>query len=221
MVVADINREGGEETVSQIREHGFSALFARTDVSRTDDVREMVAMALRVFGRIDILHNNAYWAPAPLESPVVDTTEADWDRTLAVTLTGVFLGCKYVIPTMIECGGGVIVNTASTAGLVSLPRFAAYMAAKGGVVQLTRSVAMDYGARGIRCNAVCPGLIQTPATEPLLADPGRRQALTSRQLLAQIGQPEDIARAVLFLASDESSFITGQTLVVDGGRIIA
>jgi NAD(P)-dependent dehydrogenase (short-subunit alcohol dehydrogenase family) len=219
VVVADVDPEGGEETARQIREDGGSGLFARTDVSRSEDVQQMVATTLERFGQLDILHNNAYWAP--LYRPLVDTAEEEWDRTLDVTLKGVFLGCKYAIPPMIERGGGVIVNTASTAALVASPQFAAYMAAKGGVVTLTRSVAMDYGPSGIRCNAVCPGLIETPATAPVLADPERRQWLTSKLLVGRIGRPEDIARAVVYLASDESSFMTGQTLVVDGGRLIA
>jgi len=219
VVIADLNPDGGEETARQIREDGGSALFARTDVSRPEDVQQMVATTLDRFERLDILHNNAYWAP--LYRPLVDTAEEEWDRTLDVTLKGVFLGCKYAIPPMIERGGGVIVNTASTAALAASPQFAAYMAAKGGVVALTRSVAMDYGASGIRCNAVCPGLIETPATAPVLADPERRQWLTSKLLVGRIGRPEDIAQAVVYLASDESSFMTGQTLVVDGGRLIA
>ena len=219
VIVADVDPEGGEETVRQIREAGFPARSVPTDVARTEDAQRMVATAIEQFGRLDILHNNAYWAP--LYRPLVDTTEEEWDRTVDVTLKGVFLGCKYAIPAMIERGGGVIVNTASTAALAGSPQFAAYMAAKGGVVQLTRSVAIDYGAVGIRANAVCPGLTETPATEPVLADPERRQWLTSKLLVGRIGRPIDIAWAVVYLASDESSFMTGQTLVVDGGRMIA
>jgi NAD(P)-dependent dehydrogenase (short-subunit alcohol dehydrogenase family) len=219
VVVADIDEPGGLETVREIEADGAQAVFAPTDVSKPSDVAAMVAIATERFGRLDVLCNNAYWAP--LNRPLVDTTDEEWDRTLAVTLTGVFLGCRAAIPVMVRGGGGVIVNTASTSGLTASPQFAAYMAAKGGVVQLTRSVAFDYGPQGIRCTAVCPGLIDTPATAPVLADPERRAWLESKLLVGRIGVPRDIAQAVLFLASDESSFMTGQMLVVDGGRMIS
>jgi NAD(P)-dependent dehydrogenase (short-subunit alcohol dehydrogenase family) len=219
VVVADVNADGADETVETIRAAGGQAEFVRTDVSSAADVEAMVAQAVARFGRLDVLHNNAYWAP--LNTPVVVTTEAQWDRTLDVTLKSVFLGCKYAIPVMVESGGGSIVNTASTAALVASPQFAAYAAAKGGVVALTRSVAFDYGSQGIRCNAVCPGLTETPATAPVLADAQRRKWLTEKILVGRIGRPDDIAAAVLYLASDESGFVTGQTMVVDGGRQIA
>jgi NAD(P)-dependent dehydrogenase (short-subunit alcohol dehydrogenase family) len=177
----------------------------------------MVQACLKEYGALDILHNNAYWAP--LNRPLADTTEEEWDRTIDVTLKGVFLGCKYAIPEMIARGGGVIINTASTSGLTGSPAFAAYMAAKGGVIQLTRSVALDYGPYGIRCNAIAPGIIETPATRDILAEPQRRQQLLGRCLVGRIGQPEDVARAALYLASDDSSFMTGHVLVLDGGRM--
>jgi len=198
---------------------GGRGAVCRVDVSDDASVREMVDLATSRYGRLDVLHNNAYWAP--LNRSVTETSLAEWERTIAVTLTGVFLGCKHAIPPMIEGGGGVIVNTASVAALAASPRFGAYVAAKGGVVALTRSVAFDYGSRGIRCNAVAPGLIETPATEAVLADPERRAWLTSKILVGRAGQPSDIANAVLYLASDESAFMTGQTLVVDGGRLIS
>jgi NAD(P)-dependent dehydrogenase (short-subunit alcohol dehydrogenase family) len=219
VVVADVDAEGGEATARQIQEAGGEGAFVRTDVSEAGQVEQLVRAAVERFGGLDILHNNAYWAP--LYRPLVETSDQEWERTIAVTLKGVFLGCKYAIPVMIERGGGSIVNTASTAALAASPQFAAYMAAKGGVVALTRSVAMDYGGQGIRCNAICPGLTETPATAPVLADPERRRWLESKLLVGRVGQPEDIARGVLYLCSDESSFMTGQTLVVDGGRLIS
>jgi NAD(P)-dependent dehydrogenase (short-subunit alcohol dehydrogenase family) len=191
----------------------------RCDVTVANDVAALMTAATARFGRLDVLHNNAYWAPQ--NRPVVDTDEDEWDRALATSLKSVYLGCKYAIPAMLEGGGGTIVNTASTAGLIALPRFAAYTAAKGGVVALTRSVALDYGPQGIRCNAVCPGLVETPATAGLLADEDRREVFARKQLLGRFGQPTDIAAAVLFLASDESAYMTGQTLVVDGGRLVS
>jgi NAD(P)-dependent dehydrogenase (short-subunit alcohol dehydrogenase family) len=219
VVVADIDAEGGHATVEGIALERGQAEFVQTDVSQADQVQAMVARAVERFGRLDVLHNNAYWAP--LNTPVVDTTEEQWQRTIDVTLKSVYLGCKFAIPVMVERGGGSIVNTASTAALVASPQFAAYAAAKGGVVALTRNVAFDYGPRGIRCNAVCPGLIETPATAPVLADAQRRQWLTEKIVVGRIGRPDDIAAAVLYLASDESTFVTGQTIVVDGGRQIA
>ncbi|MDQ3715692.1 MAG: SDR family oxidoreductase [Actinomycetota bacterium] len=219
LVVADIDTAAAERTVAQIGDSGHAATECTVDVSLDESVRQMVDLTVATYGRLDVLHNNAYWAP--LNRSLTETSMPEWDRTIAVTLTGVFLGCKHAIPVMIEGGGGTIVNTASVSALAASPRFGAYIAAKGGVVALTRSVAFDYGSRGIRCNAVAPGLIETPATEAVLADPERRAWLTSKLLVGRAGQPSDIASAVLYLASDESSFMTGQTLVVDGGRLIS
>lgn len=219
VVVADIDPDGASGTVAEVDDAGGQATVCRVDVSDDESVREMVDLAVHTYGRLDVLHNNAYWAP--LNRSVTETSLSEWDRTIAVTLTGVFLGCKHAIPAMIEGGGGAIVNTASVSALAASPRFGAYIAAKGGVVALTRSVAFDYGPAGIRCNAVAPGLIETPATVAVLADPERRAWLTSKILVGRTGQPSDIANAVLYLASDESAFMTGQTLVVDGGRLIS
>lgn len=219
VVVADIDEAGGKRTVELIRDAGGSASFVETDVADPDSVAALVDTTVGRLGSLDILHNNAYWAP--LNRPIADTSQDEWERAIGVTLGGVFLGCKFAIPVMIRQGHGVIVNTGSTAGVVASPKFGAYMAAKGGVLALTRSVAFDYGADGIRCNAVCPGLTETPATAPVLADDDRREWLLQRIVVGRIGHPSDIAAAVLFLASDESSFMTGQLLVIDGGRTIA
>lgn len=219
VVVADIDTPRASRTVTEVEDRGGRATVCTVDVGDEDAIRDMVDLTVRTFGRLDVLHNNAYWAP--LNRPVTETSIQEWDRTIAVTLTGVFLGCKHAIPAMIASGGGAIVNTASVAALAASPRFGAYVAAKGGVVALTRSVAFDYGSVGIRCNAVAPGLIETPATEAVLADPERRAWLTGKLIVGRAGQPTDIANAVLYLASEESAFMTGQTIVVDGGRLIS
>ena len=220
VTVADIDERGGAETVALIEAEGGTARFAATDVTDPDAVQAMVDGAVAAYGRLHVLHNNAYWAP--LGRSVVDTSMQEWDRAIATTLTSVFLGCKAAIPHMVEAGGGTIVNTASTSGLAATPTFAAYIAAKGGVVALTRSVAFDFGRQGIRCNAVAPGLIKgTAATEPVFADPERLAFLNSKLVMGRPGEPTDIANAVLFLASDESAFMTGQTIAVDGGRLIS
>lgn len=217
--VADLNDDRGESVVAQIVQGGGDAYFVHTDVASPDSVQELIGRALSQFGRVDILHNNAYWAPN--YRPLGDTTLEEWDRAIAVSLTGVFLGCKFALPSMLAQGKGNIINTASAAAISASPKFAAYMAAKGGVVQLTRSVAYDYGKDGIRCNCICPGLIETPALMPLLADPDRRSWLMSKLLVDFTGKPLDIANAALFLATEESRYMTGQTLIIDGGRVLA
>jgi len=217
VTVADISRAGAEETLSAIEAEGCTARMSVVDVADAASVESMVEEVVGAYGRIDVLHNNAYWAP--LNRSVVDTTEEEWDQALAVTLKSVWLGCKYAIPHMVKGGGGAIVNTASTASFVAGPSFAAYIAAKGGVVALTRSVAYDFGKQGIRCNGVAPGLIETPATQDVFSDPARVGPIRAHLLLGRHGQPGEIAQAVLFVASDDAAYMTGQTIVVDGGRL--
>ena len=219
VVAADIDLPGAEQTAAAAEGLDGTVHALRTDVADAASVQAMVDHAVSAFGRLDVLHNNAYWAPIGLS--VTDTDLDQWDRTLAVTLTGVFLGCRAAIPAMIASGGGgAIVNTASAAGVASSPRFAAYVAAKGGVIALTRSVALDFGAQGIRCNSVAPGLIDTPAIAPVRADPERLAWVTGKLVVGRIGQPVDVANVVLFLASDEANFLTGECVVVDGGRLL-
>ncbi|MBM9468746.1 SDR family NAD(P)-dependent oxidoreductase [Nakamurella leprariae] len=219
VVVADIDEAAAAATVEQITATGGRAAAVRTDVSDPASVEALMDRTVELFGKLDVLHNNAFWAP--LYRPVVDTTVDEWDRTIGVTLTGVFLGCKFGIPRMVAGGGGVIVNTASVAALTVNPKYAAYMAAKGGVVALTKSIAYDYGPQHIRCNAVAPGLVQgTGATRPVFENPERVEWLMRKIALGRPGQPSDIAKAVLFLTSDDADYITGDTMVVDGGRLI-
>lgn len=218
VVAADLNPDSAGETASAATDSTGTIWPYEVDVADSDAVEAMMADTVSRHGRLDVLHNNAYWAPIGLA--VTETGLGDWDRTIAVTLTGVFLGCKFAIPAMVANGGGSIINTASAAGVASSPKFAAYCAAKGGVIALTRSVALDYGAQGIRCNAVAPGLIDTAAIAPVKADPERLAWVTSKLVVGRIGQPLDIANVVLFLASEESNYLTGDCINVDGGRLL-
>jgi meso-butanediol dehydrogenase / (S,S)-butanediol dehydrogenase / diacetyl reductase len=216
--VADFSEAGGNATVSQIHAAGGDAEFFRVDVSRSAEVKATVDGVLQRWGQLDILCNNAGIGVA---ATVVETAEEDWDRTLAVDLKGVFLGCKYAIPPMIAHGGGVIVNTASVAGQVGVLNRAAYCAAKAGVVGLTKSVAVDYVGQNIRINAICPGTVDSPWIQKILSaqpDPvAERQRMVERQPMGRMGEPAEIARAALYLACDDSAFVTGTALVIDGG----
>lgn len=192
--------------------------FVRMDVTDAGDWRRLIDATVHSFGRLDILVNNA---GIELSKSVTETTEDEWDRLLAVNLKGAFLGSREAIPTLRRSGGGVIVNVASELGLVGGSRIAAYCASKGGVVQLTRAMAVDHSPDSIRVNCVCPGPVVTPLLESIVAaapDPVvEYQSIVSRTLLRRPGTPEEIANAVLFVASDEASYMTGAVLAVDGG----
>lgn len=214
VVAADMNRDGLNETVSLIVSVNGQATACVADVAKRLDVERMIQCAVDGYGGLHILHNNAYWQ-AP--GAVCDLTESDWDRTQEVCLKSLYLGCKYAIPAMRASGGGSVVNTASVHSHLAFRGYAAYDAAKAGVIGLTRSVALDYGPE-VRSNAVLPGAILTAAWDGTTeAD---RIPFVDRCPMKRMGQPEDIASAVVFLASDASSFITGTTLVVDGGLTI-
>jgi NAD(P)-dependent dehydrogenase (short-subunit alcohol dehydrogenase family) len=188
------------------------------DVSRDDDAQRVVHQTVEAFGRLDVLVNNAGYGFA---GTVVDTDEETWDDLMAVNVRGVYLCSKHAIPAMAKNGGGAIVNTASVVAAVGIRNRAAYCASKGAVAALTRAIAIDHVAEGIRCNAVAPGTIDTPYFDeilrksPVAAD--SRRALEARQLLGRLGTPEEIAAGILFLASDESRFATGTILTIDGG----
>ncbi|MEO6625584.1 MAG: SDR family oxidoreductase [Burkholderiaceae bacterium] len=215
VAIGDIDTAGGEETVRLARQDGGEVFFQKTDVSRAGDCEALVQATLKTWGRLDVLDNNAYWGPAARN--VLTTTEEDWDRTQEVTLKSMYLMSRCAIPEMLKNGGGSIVNMASVAGLVGSANFSAYAAAKGGVVALTKSMATDFGKQGIRVNCIAPGPIETPAIAQLKKDPRWLERQMNRLLLDHLGRPDDIAYAALFLAADESSFVTGTTLVVDGG----
>lgn len=192
------------------------------DVAREEDLRRLVQTAVKHFGGLDVLFNNA---GVELPALVTETTDEDWERTLAVNLKGVFLGCKHAVPEMLRRGGGAIVNNASINGIRGNHRLVAYSASKGGVVALTRALALDYADKGIRVNCLCPAAIEnTRLEERSIAnapDPvGRRQYLLAKHPMGRLGRPEEVAYAALFLASDEASFITGVALPIDGGRSI-
>ena len=216
VVLADLNEAGGKEVAELCGRTGNKALFQRTDVSQEEDIAALVACATGSFGRLDVMFNNAGigGAVGPLEQITVE----DWDRTQNVCLRGVFLGIKHAVAPMRAVGGGSIISTASVAGIDGYNGLHAYCAAKAGVVNLTRSASLEFAADKIRVNCIAPGGISTPIVYGGLANKDTAEAMLAKaQPLPQVGRPEDIANAALFLASDASAFITGHTLVVDGG----
>lgn len=217
VVVADLDEKGGEETVTEIKDGGGEAVFIKTDVSREECINKMAETCLNGFGRIDILVNNAGIVKS---GSLAETSEEDWDQIMEVDLKGVFLGIKRVVPEMIKQGKGKIVNTASIAGLVGFDNLSAYCAAKGGVISLTRELALELASKRINVNCIAPGVIRTAMTEGMLDDPKTKKGLEASTPYPRLGEPEDIAYAALYLASDESDFVNGETLVVDGGWII-
>jgi NAD(P)-dependent dehydrogenase (short-subunit alcohol dehydrogenase family) len=217
VVLSDVSDESGEATAAAIERTGGSAAYVHADVSRTADAERMVATAVDRFGRLDVLYNNAGVMLSD-DGSIADTAEEIWDRTLAVNVKGVAHGCKYGVPAMIASGGGSIVNVASfVAWMGAATSQTAYTASKGAVLAMTREIAVEYARRGIRCNALCPGPIDTPLLAELLSDDARRQRRFVHIPMGRLGSAEEIARAAMFLASDDSSFMTGASLVVDGG----
>jgi len=218
VAIADLQVERGERVANEIRTAGGAAAFVRGDVASDADARRMVAFAVERFAGLDVLVNNA-----GVESPkaVLDTSEAEWDHVMAVNAKGVFLCTKYALPEMRKAGGGSIINISSIFGLVGSPAFAAYHASKGAVRLLTKSTALAHAAEGIRCNSIHPGVIQTPMIEEVIAaspDPAAARAeWTALEPVGRFGRPEDVAYGALYLACQESSFVTGAELVIDGG----
>jgi NAD(P)-dependent dehydrogenase (short-subunit alcohol dehydrogenase family) len=221
VVVADINEKGAAEVAGEISATGGNAVPCGTDIALENDVVAMVGCAIATFGALHVLHNNAALTDAAVHAKdltVVDLDVATWDRALAVTARGTMLCCKHAAPHMVSAGGGSIINTASNQALAGDLSQTAYGAAKGAVVTLTMSVATAFGKQGVRCNCISPGAITTPS---LLAacPPEILDVIEQSNLVPRLGRPEDIANLALFLASDESSFITGQVIRCDGGQL--
>lgn len=219
VIVGDINDESGKDTVAEINKNGGRATFQHINVSMAHEVKELINLTFSLYGKIDVLFNNA---GMEVFTTIVETDEEDWDRMININLKGVFLGMKYVLPIMKNQGYGSIVNMASVAGLAAWPGLGVYSASKGGVVLLTKAAAAEYGRFGVRVNALCPGSIRTPLLDEQffgsMEDPiAGEKALLKHYPLNRLGEVGEVAEAALFLASDSSSFITGHALAVDGG----
>jgi len=220
VAVIDVDEKGAKETTATITAAGGKAFAFKADVAQSAEVEAMVAATIDQFGTLNVVYNNAGIEGA--SEFLAQMKEADFDRVIAINLRGVWLGMKYTLPHLIKAGGGSIINTASIAGLVGLRAAAAYCAAKAGVIALTRVGALEYGRYNIRVNAICPGAIDTPMVQRVQGSGGLREGALNRiSVLGRIGQPSEIAKTALFLASDDSSFATGAPFVIDGGWTVS
>jgi len=218
VVVAEYDDKAGAETMDLVRAAGGEATFVPTDVSSEADTAAMVAAAMDRYGRLDVLYNNAGVMPE-LDHSVIDTDVGTWDQVMAINVRGVFLGCKYAIPPMVEQGSGSVINISSFVALLgcSVPQDA-YTASKGAVLSLTRSLAVQFGPHGVRSNAICPGPIETPMLmDWLVKDEAARQKRLARNPTGRFGKPEEIVNVAIYLASDESRWTNGAHFVIDGG----
>lgn len=218
VVVSDVVVEAGEETVQLIKNADGEAVFIKADVAQASDVEALIAKAVETYGRLDCAHNNA--GIEGNSAKVADYDEADWDRVIAINLTGVWLCMKYEIPQMLQQGSGAIVNTSSVAGLLGFRTGSAYVASKHGVLGLTKTAALEYAKSGIRVNAVCPGAIDTPMMGRITDHrPHRAAKMAAGEPVGRMGTPQEIAEAVVWLCSDAASFVTGHPMTVDGGIV--
>ena len=217
VVVVDAVEDPGIETVEAVRNEGGAAAFVRADVSDEAQVEAMVAFATDTYGALHVLYNNAGIFPAD-DGGVTETSVATWDRVMDVNLKGVWLGCKHGVPVIAASGGGSIVNVASFVALMGAATAQiAYTASKGGVLSMTREIAVEWARRGVRANALCPGPIDTPLLAELMSDPEWARRRLTHIPMGRPGRADELAKAALFLASDDSSYMTGSALVVDGG----
>ncbi len=221
VVVADCDTENGLLVAAEIHQAGQEATFLRTDVRVPEQVQAMIQQAVTTYGKLDILYNNA-GIPGD-QGATGECSVDDWDNVVATNLRGVFLGMRYAIPEMIKSGGGVIINTASVNGMIGLPYYPAYTASKGGVIQLTKTAALEYAQQNIRVNCICPGGIWTNIVKTFWGDQFDeemvKREVTKYQPIGRFGESEEIARLALFLASDDSSFCTGAPFIADGGSL--
>jgi NAD(P)-dependent dehydrogenase (short-subunit alcohol dehydrogenase family) len=223
LIIADMNVDGGQQTVHLITENGGEAVFVATDVTQAAAVEALLAQAVETYGRLDCAYNNAGISGVGIAGDArtltADYPAERWHQVLAINLTGVWLCMKYEIVQMLQQGGGAIVNTASIAGLAGLPYASAYVASKHGVVGITKTAALEYARQGIRVNCVCPGYIETPMTAAGRNDPQRLALMLASEPMGRLGKPEEVAEAVVWLCSDAASFVTGHTMTIDGGLI--
>jgi len=219
VVAVDMNLKAAKETADAIVAKGGTAMPIGADVSKAADVKGFIDKAIGEFSKIDVLYNNAGIMPI---SSIVDQTEEVWDKIMNVNLKGVYLGCKFAIPHMAKAGGGTIVNTASRLGIAGLPGHGAYCASKAGVILLTKVTALECAPLNIRVNCVCPGIVATPLLmgDSKVLPPDKEKLIQQSTPMKRPARPEEIAKVVLFLASDDASYMTGATIMVDGGRSV-
>lgn len=212
VIIADINDQGGQAVEQEIRDAGGEGTFVHTDVGSEEDLRTMVQAAVDTYGGLDVLHNNAYWTDA---KPLDDTTVENWQRTLDVTLRPAFLATQLAIPHLRARGGGVVLNTGSIQSVVGFTSFISYQAAKGGILSLTRALALELAEDNIRVIAILPGATNTPAVG--IDDPDSVDELIAKIPMGRLAEPHELANTAVFLASDEAPYITGTSILVDGG----
>ena len=220
VAIADLDVAGGEETVKMIKNIGGDAIFIRADVTKAKEIERFISKVTDTYERLDCAHNNV--GHTGVRSSIEECTEKNWDYVMNVSLKSVWLCMKYEIPQMLKSGGGAIVNTSSTAGLLGFKYGSAYSSAKHGVLGLTKSAALEYADKGIRANAICPGLTRTSEIERIISDGPQREArFMALSPMGRMAESEEIAKAVVWLCSDMASFINGHSLVVDGGFVIS